>query len=310
VIWSYSTYRQFNKCQRQWFFKNVYASHAANDPLRKEAYLLGQLKSISAWRGDVTDKTLSNFVVRGIAVGKTPKLDQAIDYARILCRRQYDFSTAKKYRSGQSKSSIGVEFCALFPIEYDIPISNQELTKAWNDIELALTNFFNNASLMDRLRSAKSLLAQRALSFQINGTYVRAVPDLIAFYENDPPRIFDWKVHSQGLKSSDQQLMTYAIALKRAKPHKDFPDSVANLQVEDVRISECQLLLNIVRDYELTRDLVIETEEEIAENIFEMNLSGAMAKSSDATANDFQTTRFPEMCTTCQFKKICWENFL
>jgi len=308
MIWSFSSYRQFTKCQRQWFFKNILASSRANDPLRKEAFYLSQLKSISAWRGAVVDKTISDSAVNRIRRKESLTLDDLLSHARHLCRRQFDFAKARKYRNGQAKGVSGDDFCALFAFEYGNPVSNEELKDAWAEIETSLSNFLNNARLISMLKSSKMLVTQRALTFQVNGVTVRGVPDLILFFESEPPHIFDWKVHAFGSKAYDIQLLVYAVALARSKPHKDFPAPFHAYPPEAIRISEYQLLLNVVRDYSVTQERVMELEELMAESILEMDLSGALDRGGNLKMGDFETTRFPENCQTCGFKRICWEE--
>ena len=136
---------------------------------------------------------------------------------------------------------------------------------------------------------------------------VRGVPDLIAFYEDEPPRIFDWKVHAEGTRSYDQQLLIYALALARSSPHRDFPTRMSHV-VEEIRVTECQLLVNNLRNYSVTAERVTEVEEFIAESILEMGLSGATSKLVETNINDFETARFPSTCQSCVFKKICWSE--
>ena len=60
MIWSISESKTFKRCQRQWYFKNCVASALAKkDPIRREAYLLSKLQTISGWRGQIVDSVLS-----------------------------------------------------------------------------------------------------------------------------------------------------------------------------------------------------------------------------------------------------------
>jgi hypothetical protein len=47
--WSFSTDRWIRRCQRQFFFGSVAAWHNAKDPLRRESFLLSQVKGMDAW---------------------------------------------------------------------------------------------------------------------------------------------------------------------------------------------------------------------------------------------------------------------
>ncbi len=63
MYWSISESKTFRRCQRQWYFKNVLASHRANDRERRRAYLLGKLQSLSSWRGNIVNDVISSFIV-------------------------------------------------------------------------------------------------------------------------------------------------------------------------------------------------------------------------------------------------------
>lgn len=82
--WSYSASRSFRQCQRQWFFKNVVASARAKDPVRKRAYLLSKLQSVSAWRGRIVDDVISNLIIPQLNRGNLVTLREAKNRARDL----------------------------------------------------------------------------------------------------------------------------------------------------------------------------------------------------------------------------------
>ena len=48
MIWSVSNAKTFDRCQRQWFFKTQLASAKAKDEIRRHAWRLGKLQSLSA----------------------------------------------------------------------------------------------------------------------------------------------------------------------------------------------------------------------------------------------------------------------
>jgi len=62
--WSFSTDRRIRRCQRQFFFGSVAAWHNAKDPLRRESFLLSQVKGIDAWRGNLVHEAVLRFWCR------------------------------------------------------------------------------------------------------------------------------------------------------------------------------------------------------------------------------------------------------
>jgi hypothetical protein len=48
MVWSVSTAKMFDRCQRQWFYKQHFANARSKDETRRKAYLLGKLEKITA----------------------------------------------------------------------------------------------------------------------------------------------------------------------------------------------------------------------------------------------------------------------
>ncbi|MBK9097500.1 MAG: PD-(D/E)XK nuclease family protein [bacterium] len=308
MIWSFSAHNQFRRCQRAWFYKNIVANALSKkDPLRREAYILSNLKSISAWRGDIVDKTISNLVIPSIRRNHLVETTEAINYAKDLARKQYNYAKKKKYREpGFTKSKTQDEFAAFFNIEYGIQISTQETKIAWEEVIQALNNFLSNKELIKYLQSADKLITQRALLFDFYDFKVRGVPDLIIFFDNKPPHIFDWKVHHFGIKSYGEQLLIYCMALMKCKPHIDFPD-LSGIEMDQINLSEYQLLSNQIRNYTASNESILNIEELIAESTQRMSLAGAQLKYDQLEVDEFEVTSYADNCKTCSFKKLCWE---
>jgi len=123
--WSFSNSRLFNKCQRQWHYKNHFQKWQAKEgTLEREAYLLSTLQSISAWRGHIVDQTISRNVINALKNGENSTLYKALDYAKYLYDLQLDYALNHRVReSGMSKSKAGNSFAAFYKIEYEGTIS-------------------------------------------------------------------------------------------------------------------------------------------------------------------------------------------
>lgn len=99
----------------------------------------------------------------------------------------------------------------MLEVERGAPPSDADRAKAWDDIETALTNLLAMKALLERLKGATLLLPQRALTYKralVEGkaVTVRAVPDLLAFFNDAPPLIVDWKVHTHASTEALYQL--------------------------------------------------------------------------------------------------------
>lgn len=309
MFWSISESRTFRRCQRQWFFKNLLASATAKDATRREAYLLGKLQTVSAWRGNLVDKVVSDLVVPALRFGRAVTLGEAVRLARSLYDTQLAFARRHPLRDpGLRPAQLEGEFAAFYAVEYGEELSEEELSRAWGEVEAALANLFGMAELFSDLRAATLLAPQRALSFPHSGMTVRAVPDVVAFYRDRPPLIVDWKVHAFGYREAWLQLATYAVALARCAPHRDFPVDHARWRAADVRLAEAQLLTNRLRRYELAEEDEEAVDAYVAESVNQMLLATGGKKGKDLARDEFPAAASPDACRRCPFRKLCWEE--
>ena len=61
-----------------WFYQKVVAHHAAKDPLRREAYLLGKLDSLWSWRGRLIDDIITRQLVPAL-IENSPILKEQVN---------------------------------------------------------------------------------------------------------------------------------------------------------------------------------------------------------------------------------------
>jgi hypothetical protein len=307
-MWSISEAKTFQRCQRQWFYKNILGSATAKDALRQRAYRLSKLESISAWRGNIVDDTISNFVIPALRNGYPPSLEATKRHALESFERQLAFGRGHSLWGKLSPAQAGPDFAAFHSMEYEGSLSTDEIESAREEVLRALTNLYGMHEIKTRMRTAEYLVPQRALMFRHTDQTVRAVPDLIAFYRDRPPLIFDWKVHVFGLQEAWLQLAVYALALLRATPHKDFPAALQNVRETDVRLVEIQLLKNEVREYSLDDDDVERAESYMAESILDISMVTRGLKHPELIPEDFLVTQYPEVCTRCNFRSLCWKE--
>lgn len=312
--WSISKSKIFKRCPRQWFYSEVFANSIAKDPLRKEAYYLKKLKNIHAWRGCLVDKVISKFVIFKLRNGMLPSKEETLNYASHLMTKQLEFGKRKKYReAGVTQSNAGDEYCAFYELEYNDSLDEGKLQQARIEASTALENllcsdFINNLYKLVRNSRVLNLISQRALSFRFAEITIQCQPDLIVFFDNDNPLIVDWKVHYSGTTSNWIQLATYALALSKVNPHKDFPTEIhEKLQnTTNMRLVEYQLLKNILREHTINDDDVTEIEDYIFRSITEIKDILHTREFKHLNANDFQTAFSPNICDRCNFKKLCW----
>ena len=307
--WSYSASRSFRRCQRQWFFKNIVANANAKDPLRKRAFLLGKLQSISAWRGSIVDKVISETLIPNLNRDISINLSKAITCARGLFERQLDYARRHPITDSSLKiSQEGEDFAVLHAMEYEGELPDCEIERAWCEVETALLHLFSLEEIKRILKSADYIVPQRPLQFTLmDEVTVLASPDVILFHDKAAPTIIDWKVHAFGIHDAWLQLAIYAIALSRCKPHKDFPGGF-EARPQEITLYEVQLLTNVVREHNLSEEQIIEAEEYMLSSAYEIACLTEGKKYAHLNVEDFRVASYADTCQRCAFRVICWEE--
>ncbi|WP_299459108.1 PD-(D/E)XK nuclease family protein [uncultured Microscilla sp.] len=309
--WSFSSYRQFKGCKRQWFYQNKMANaNATKDPERKEAAILRNLQSLNAWRGSMVDYIIGKEVIPYLQQGIWPQYQDVIAAMKALFQEQYAFAKAKKYREeGLTKTKAGESFLALYDLEYaPEKITREALNQAYLEAVKALKNLFHNQRFLEYLRSASRLITQRQdLQVKYNEHFtLKAIPDLLVFEEH-PFRvhIIDWKVHSKAQRTYEEQLRLYAWIIKKGARPRDFPEALDNLPITSIQLTEYQLLTNEMRTYDISLENVLEIEQNIAQSIDEMTAAQTYLKYQQLEEANFPANRSEENCQGCRFRKIC-----
>jgi hypothetical protein len=266
------------------------------------------LQSIYQWRGSIVDQVISKQIVPDLNRGQLPSKPAVIKYAHTIFEQQREFAEANRVREpGMTKKSAGDSFASLYPVEYGLGISQEQLNQAWCEIKQALENLLSMQTVLSQLLRGSKLLAQRPLTFTCHQISVRMVPDLIVFYDHEAPLIIDWKVHTFGSYDARLQLASYALALTKCKPHKDFPPSLERYTPDEIRLLEIQLLSTQQRSYLLTQSELDVVESYISRTHMEMTLASD-GDPRKLTMLDFPAASRPETCQRCPFRSLCWDR--
>ena len=131
MVWSVSTAKMFERCQRQWFFKTKLANARAKDWKRQRAYRLSKLQSISAWRGNVVDQVLSNEVIPALERGWAISTDRVTHSALARFDRQLQIARAHRIMDPEIKpSDFGDDLAAFHCLEYGEIVDENEILRA------------------------------------------------------------------------------------------------------------------------------------------------------------------------------------
>ncbi len=310
MIWSWTGGSQFKACPRQWYYDNIVAnSLAKRDSDRVAITTLSKLQTLDAWRGSIIDRTIGR-IIYGIAKKFALNENYYINESLKEFRNQLEYAQSKRYWNEDIQTVDKKVFAALIPYEFGLIVSNEELERLQNDMVHAITGFLNNKELIKYLQSASHLITQRIFTYKLNSFTVRAIPDLVAFFKDRAPHIFDWKVHTFGVKTYDQQLLSYAIGLHKAiqtKPHRDFPTDQTCYSLLSYKLTEYQLLRDDInqRHYSISDQAIDDLKEYISSSTLEIYMTMRLKKYQDLQPEMFETANFPEVCFSCPFQKVC-----
>lgn len=304
-------YKLFKKCELQWYFKSIVADgRVKNDSFRREVTILSKIDSIESWRGKIVDDVVSRLLVNSI--NKKFPIDKSylLKEAELMFDSQLEYAAFQKYREPERRFTQDKDFAALMNYEFGIECRQSELDNAKNDIHNALSNLLDDTDFIEYLQSASFLASQRPLHYQFSGFPVSSKPDLIVFFKDKPPHIIDWKVHTYGINTYDEQLLSYAVALYKVimtKPHADFPTGVNAYSILDYKLTEYQLLHpeRSKRHYPITKERLEEVNDQMSNGIIQMYMKGCHKKYGEVEPTNFETTYYIENCHKCSFKNIC-----
>jgi hypothetical protein len=310
IEWSISKSKLFQKCQRKWYYYTLVASGTSNDPVRKQAHQLKQLQSISAWRGSIVDHVIQQYLIPEIKRHNLPAQETVLSYANEFIERQISFGRQKRHLDTNISKSTCKDFCAFFDLEYGTCLDESKLEIAKQEVKISLQNLMNSKFIQTIAEENMYVITQRELGYSLDeGVQVSCTPDVIVFFKDKAPLIADWKVHVFGTTEAWLQLGIYAVALFKTKPHKDFPTGAFQIKSPtEIGMIEYQLLKNYMRNYSLSVEDVADIEDYAYETATQMKRLVNGKKYPEIEVNLFQTTRSPQDCEKCGFKKLCWSE--
>ncbi|HVP97045.1 MAG TPA: PD-(D/E)XK nuclease family protein [Methanoregula sp.] len=291
--WSISAHNTFRRCQRQFFFGNIMASHNAKDPLRREAFILKQLKHLPVWRGTLVHECLSDFFVPSI---KTDLISKN-DLTKITLERvdqQFLFSKNRLYRKGSSKSSCGSHYCALYEHELGLNIDDSRINLLKHEISQCFEYLYGNADFINKLKNCASLTNEINLPFKMDETTIAAKLDL-TFIDNTHLNIVDWKIGASDTSDYSKQLFVYALAAT----HK------IGRRIDQIKLFEVNLLKKQIIEHAVDQDKLQNTEDFIYKSISDIRSVTHDQKYENLNVSDFETAKNSKNCEFCNYQSLC-----
>ena len=293
--WSISAHNTFRRCQRQFFFGNIMASHNAKDPRRREAFILKQLKHLPVWRGVLVHDCLNNFFIPSVKNG----LISQVELTRItleLLDQQYEFSKNRRYRSGLSKSEHGSYYCALYEHEFGKSIEDKRLEIIRNEISQCYEYLYSITDFLMRLRNCENLTSEIILPFKVDSTTISGKLDL-TFIDETNLNIVDWKIGASDTSDYSMQLLIYALAATHRMGRRP----------ERIRLYEVNLLKKRINEHAIDEERLQKAEDFIYRSISDIKSVTRELKYDDLKYDDFESTQNPTNCEFCNYQKFCTE---
>ncbi len=300
--WSISAHNTFRRCQRQYFFSEVMASPQAKDTKRREAYMLKQLKHLSAWQGSLVHQAIDQLVVPAWRSGSSVGVEKIVEYALAIARRQLAFSGNHDYQllMQQSKVSLGSDFLALFEHEYGIEIPPSDVKVMYEMVSQCLHNLLGSKGFASSLCHHFDYESELPLNFKVDAFTVAVKLDLLCFRQDGKPTIVDWKISQSDTTAYTRQALTYALAVFRTPRW-------SNLRPEDIRLYEVNLLTDSVTQHTVTQGKLYQIEDFIFKSATEIQAVVGDQGYSLGRFEDYDSANSPLTCQHCNFRKLCLE---
>jgi PD-(D/E)XK nuclease superfamily protein len=235
--WSFSSERCFRRCQRQYYFREIAAWHNGRDPVRREAFVLKQLKTLETWRGSVVHTAIERFVVPYWQNRQPIEWDAVIKSAKELAERQFSFSSLQRFREyGLSKSKAGDDYCALTAHDRGETIPSEHLAGTIQEIETALVNLSQMSDLLKYIEARRAYFTELAISVDYHGARINGQIDLMFFRGFGQPTVIDWKCY-ESVAGSDAHLQTALYAWLLCRHPKWNVPLPENVELIEVRLS-------------------------------------------------------------------------
>jgi PD-(D/E)XK nuclease superfamily len=197
--WSISTDRLFRRCQRQFFFREIAASHAAKD-WRREAFILKQLKTLELWRGTLIHEGIQHYVVPVLKKGAALNWDELAERNVQRAKEQLDFSAKRRYREEGMVKGEHEDFCALVPHENGKGVSKREFEEVCGEIRAVYRRLSEIPKLWEELLGRHDCHAEKQFWVSFDNVRIMVQLDLMFERSLDRPTIIDWK--SYGVRAA------------------------------------------------------------------------------------------------------------
>lgn len=299
MIISLSAHRCLRKCQRQYFYRYLLASHSARDSLRHEAFILKQLTSLEAWAGNLVHRCLEEKVALSLSEGRAIDWRTAAEETIDRMHRQFEFSRARRYREPGVTKSREPDYCALLIHDSDQPTSLDAL----KEVEALLRKAFNNLPSLpefwEHISGHLNYRSEDEFWLRFEGETIKVKLDLHYAHRQGHPVIVEWKCYnSMGGSDATPQLNLYAWALLQQPQW-------SRLAPERVELLEVRPLSGEVKRHPFNANSLVQIDDLLFEAVNEVRRVFGNGKYDEVDVTDLGFANSPGTCFFCPFREMC-----
>jgi hypothetical protein len=284
------------------FFADIASWHNARDPLRRECFLLSQVKSVEAWRGSVVHQAIQTLVVPCLQNQAPIDWDQVVRHALGMAERQFRFSGQRRYRdTGMSKKKAQGDYAALFVHEFSVPFSDDQLKGILQSIESALRNLSLMTDFLRHARGRNYYRPEVPLSVGYNGVRIKGQIDLLFGRSYGKYAVVDWKDYESPSSSDARlQLSLYAWLLCQS-PSWPVSDP-QNIELWEVKLAEGRSICHTI-----DRTAFDELEDFMYKSTEELRVLCGDGTYDPRDLEGYPHTDNPNSCRFCAYRNVCRE---
>jgi len=296
---SFSGERCFRRCQRQYYFHDIAAWHNARDPVRREAYVLKQVKTLELWQGQLVHRAIEKWVVPVLQRGGWPEWDAVVRDAHEMAERQRVYSGARLYRNRAiAKSATGDDYCALAADEFGAGVTASQYAGVLAVVERAIQNLSSLEDFWREARGRSKYYAELPIRTSYEGAHIEGRIDLMFFRGYGKPLIVDWKISERGTSDAGVQTALYAWLLSR-NPAWNLADP-AQVELVEVRLLDREIVT-----HRFEADMFAELEDRLYRGISEVQEVFGLGKYQDVNPAHLAYAGSPGTCALCPFRSLC-----
>ncbi len=318
--WSLSREAMFDTCRRRYYF-HYYLSWGGwksnASPLKREAFKLKRLVSLSLWRGQlvhyIVAKILQSIRKRGIL----PDKDRVKNYTSEHFEKQLRFSAEKRYLSEPKKKDgkLNVHWLALLDHEYERPIPEKRIEQTLEETMSAIDGFYSSP-IIDILRSTETDewiiedidLGSFSQHFIHEGVKVYVKTDFCFRGEFGTFNIVDWKTYSRTNRDTAEEDPSSGKTEIQLGIYSYYASKVLGEPADMIRLFE----VNLLDGGEVNEFRVDETSIPVFEGYIRNGISRLSSvlvdedteRNEPLSAEHFPKTESPT-CRMCNFYRIC-----